>query len=140
MLLTVEKLIYGGDGLAHLPGEEGAPGKSVFVPFVLEGERIEAEVAEEKRGFVRALLTRVVESSARRVIPGCPFFLQCGGCQYQHTSYENQLQIKTRILRETFSRIGKLELPVEVQVHPSPAWNYRNRTRMRVRPGPDFVL
>ena len=145
MLLTIEKLIYGGEGLARLPQDERGPGKSAFVPFVLEGERVEAELVEEKPGFARAHLSRVLEPSSQRIAPGCPHFTECGGCQYQHADYDNQLRIKQRILRETFLRIAKLELPAEVQAHPSPAWNYRSRTRMRVRTnhprtGADFAL
>ncbi len=137
---TIEKLIYGGEGLARLPQDERGPGKSVFVPFVLEGERVEAELVEERPGFARAQLARVVDPSSQRRTPGCPYFTECGGCQYQHTDYDNQLRIKERILRETFLRIAKVELPAEVQVHPSPEWNYRNRTRMRVRGGPGFAM
>ncbi|MGE0406558.1 MAG: 23S rRNA (uracil(1939)-C(5))-methyltransferase RlmD [Candidatus Korobacteraceae bacterium] len=138
MLLTIEKLIYGGDGLARWAdparaSHEQGPGKTVFVPFVLDGERIEAELVEDKSGFARARMVAVVEPSAARTPPPCPYFGECGGCHYQHTGYENQLHIKERILRETFVRIAKLELPSSVQVHPSPPWNYRNRTRMRVR-------
>jgi 23S rRNA (uracil1939-C5)-methyltransferase len=140
MLFTIEKLIYGGEGLARLPQDERGPGKSVFVPFVLEGERVEAELVEEKPGFARARLTRILEPSSQRIAPGCPYFADCGGCQYQHTDYDNQLRIKQRILRETFLRIAKLDLPAKVEVHASPAWNYRNRTRMRVQVGGDFVL
>ena len=55
MELTIDKLIYGGDGLARLPADERGPGKAVFVPFVLEGEQVEARVTEEKPGFARAL-------------------------------------------------------------------------------------
>jgi 23S rRNA (uracil1939-C5)-methyltransferase len=140
MLLTIEKQIYGGEGLARLPQGEGGRGKSIFVPFVLEGERVEAAVVEQKQGFARAHLQTIVEPSSRRVAPGCPYFAACGGCQYQHTDYENQLRIKERILRETFARIAKLDLPSEVQVHASSPWSYRNRTRMRAQVGANFAL
>jgi 23S rRNA (uracil1939-C5)-methyltransferase len=140
MLLTIQKLIYGGDGLARLPQDEHGPGKSVFVPFVLAGERVEAELVEDKPGFARARLEEVVEPSSERVAPGCPYFTACGGCQYQHTNYENQLAIKEEILRETFRRTAKLELPDKIHVHSSSPWNYRNRTRMRVSGGQAFVL
>lgn len=53
MLLNIEKLVYGGDGLARLPADEHGPGKAVFLPFVLEGEKVEASLLEQKRGFAR---------------------------------------------------------------------------------------
>jgi len=137
--LTIEKLIYGGDGLARLPGDERGRGKAVLLPFVLEGERVEAALAEEKPGFARARVERVLEASPQRVAPACPYFTQCGGCHYQHAGYEQQVAVKAAILRETLRRTAKLELPGEIQVHPSPPWSYRNRTRLRVQAQP-FAL
>jgi 23S rRNA (uracil1939-C5)-methyltransferase len=141
--LTIDKLIYGGDGFARLPADEHGRGKAVFVPFVLEGERVEAAVVEEKPGFVRARADKILAGSPQRVEPGCPYFLQCGGCHYQHTGYENQLQIKAAILLETLRRGAKIELEpaqIPVQVHASPPWQYRNRTRMKLTAAPEFAL
>ena len=134
MLLTIEKLVYGGDGLAR------GPDKTVFVPFVLEGEQVEAQFVEERPGFARAQLAQIVSSSPKRIEPKCPYFGRCGGCHYQHTGYEHQLEIKSAILRETLRRIGKLDWSGEITIHPSPPWNYRNRTRMRVMREPEFSL
>ena len=139
MLLNIEKLIYGGDGLARLPPDSRGRGKAVFVPFVLAGEKIEATLTEEKPGFARAEATAIIEPSPHRTPPPCPHFGRCGGCHYQHTSYEQQLEIKKEILRENLRRIAKLELQNEIQVHPSPSWNYRNRSRFQVRTRPDFA-
>jgi 23S rRNA (uracil1939-C5)-methyltransferase len=163
LLLTIEKLIYGGDGLARLPADlptvdvpAGDPskagprrrkdneevrgrGKAAFVPFVLAGEKIEASIIEQKPGFARATVDAVLEPSPYRTQPGCPYFARCGGCHYQHASYEHQLDIKKEILRESLRRTAKLELPFDIEVHPSPPWNYRNRSRLQVRVGPAFV-
>ncbi len=139
MILTIDKLIYGGNGLARLPADEKGPGKAVFLPFVLEGERVEAAITEQKPGFARARAEKILEASPHRIAPGCPYFGQCGGCHYQHASYEHQLEIKSAILRETFRRVAKVELDQEIRVHASPPWNYRNRTRLRLRTHP-FVL
>ena len=139
MILTIDKLIYGGNGLARLPADEKGPGKAVFLPFVLEGERVEAEITEQKPGFSRARAGKIIEASSHRIEPKCPYFGECGGCHYQHADYEHQLQVKSAILRETLRRVGKIELAQEIHIHPSPPWNYRNRTRLRVRTRP-FVL
>jgi len=138
--LTIEKLIYGGDGLARLPADEYGKGKAVFVPFVLPGETIEASVTGQKAGFVRATAETVLEPSSHRIRAGCPYFGSCGGCQYQHTSYEQQLEIKKGILRETLLRTAKLELSSDIHVHPSPPWNYRNRSRLQVQSSPTFAV
>jgi 23S rRNA (uracil1939-C5)-methyltransferase len=138
--LTIEKLVYGGDGLARLPADEQGRGKAVFVPFVLEGEDVEASLTEQKPGFARARLDSILQASTHRVEPGCPYFGRCGGCHYQHSSYEHQLEIKAGILKENLRRIAKLELAGELEIHPSPAWNYRNRTRLKVRTSPTLAL
>jgi 23S rRNA (uracil1939-C5)-methyltransferase len=143
LLLTIEKLIYGGDGLARLPArspnEDRGRGKAAFVPFVLTGETIEAALVEEKPGFARAHATAVLQASPNRTPPPCPHFGPCGGCHYQHASYQHQLEIKAEILRENLRRIAKIELQNEIQVHPSPSWNYRNRSRLQVRTHPEFA-
>jgi 23S rRNA (uracil1939-C5)-methyltransferase len=149
LLLNIEKLIYGGDGLARLPpaspkdaspaSKDRGRGKAVFVPFVLAGEKVEAALTQEKPGFARAKVGTIVEPSPHRIPPPCPHFTRCGGCHYQHASYDHQLEIKKEILRENLRRIAKLELQCEIQLHPSPPWNYRNRSRLQVRTQPNFA-
>jgi 23S rRNA (uracil1939-C5)-methyltransferase len=140
--LKIEKLIYGGDGLARLPSvDPGRAGKAVFVPFTIAGEVVEATITEQKQGFARARAERIVQISPERTQPGCPYFGDCGGCQYQHMTYEAQLRAKADILRETLLRTAKIT-PPDITTHASPSWNYRNRTRMRVQqpPGPSAAL
>jgi 23S rRNA (uracil1939-C5)-methyltransferase len=138
--LRIEKLVYGGDGLARLPADEHGRGKAVFVPFVLEGESIEASLLEQKRGFARGRAEAILQPSSQRIEPQCPYFQRCGGCHYQHAKYEHQLEIKAAILRENLRRIAKLDLEAEIVVHPSPPWNYRNRSRLKVRTAPEFAV
>jgi 23S rRNA (uracil1939-C5)-methyltransferase len=138
--LDIDKLVYGGEGLARLPADEQGSGKAVFVPFVLPGETVEAVLREEKPGFARAQLGNVVTASPRRVDPRCPYFQRCGGCRYQHTDYEHQLEIKAAVLKENLRRIAKLELGTELQIHPSPPWNYRNRSRFKIQTAPEFAI
>jgi len=138
--LTIEKLVYGGDGLARLPADEHGSGKTVFLPFVLAGETVEAELLEQKPSFARGRASNLLHASPHRVEPHCPYFQRCGGCHYQHASYEHQLEIKAAILRENLRRLAKLELGAELQVHASPPWNYRNRTRLKVQAPPEFAL
>lgn len=140
MQLTIEKLIYGGDGLARLPADEHGRGKAVFVPFVLPGETVEAALGEQKPGFVRARAEEILAPSARRVQPRCPYFQGCGGCHYQHTDYDHQLEIKASILKENLRRIARLELEPDLRIHASPPWNYRNRARFQVQSSPHFAI
>lgn len=127
MDITIEKLIYGGEGLAHYDGS------TVFVPFVLPAERVAAAAVEQKKKFVRARVERVLEPSPDRAQPRCLHFGVCGGCHYQHIPYDAQLRYKTEILRETLRRIGRVDWKGEIAVHASPPWGYRNRAQWKVR-------
>lgn len=128
MHVTIEKLIYGGEGLAHHDGT------TVFVPFVLPGERVTVAPVEQKKKFVRARMESVLEPSAERTTPRCPHFGVCGGCDYQHIPYKAQLRYKTDILRETLRRIGRIDWTGEIAAHASPPWGYRNRAQWKIRP------
>jgi 23S rRNA (uracil1939-C5)-methyltransferase len=128
MEVTIEKLIYGGDGLARQNGT------TVFVPYVLPQERVEAEPFERKKNFVRARLGDVLAASPERIAARCPYFGECGGCHYQHIPYEKQLAYKTEILRETLRRIGKIDWTNEIAILGSPEWGYRNRAQWKIRP------
>jgi len=127
MEVRIEKLVYGGDGLAHHDGH------TVFVPLVLPGELVQIESSERKKKFIRGRLERVVEPSAERVPAPCPHFGRCGGCQYQHMPYEAQLRYKAEILRETLGRIGRIQWTGAIETHASPPFGYRNRAQWKLR-------
>jgi 23S rRNA (uracil1939-C5)-methyltransferase len=130
MRLQIEKLVYGGAGLAYQSDGTDA-GKAVFVPFTLPGEVVEAALSVDKSGYQEASLVSVIEASSERVAAGCRHFGECGGCQLQHAAYRAQVLMKTEILRETLERARLGSLP-EVQVHTGEPWGYRNRVRWRV--------
>ena len=124
--MTVEKLVYGGDGLARLEG------RVVLAPFVLPGERIRARAEREKPGLVRARALEVLEAAGERVAAPCPVFGRCGGCHYQHAPYQYQLAAKRAILAEELRRLGKTEPPTEIAVVAAEPWGYRNRAQLHV--------
>jgi len=125
----VEKLVYGGEGLARLNG------RVVFTPFVLPGERILAEARQEKPGLVRAQAVEVLEASPERVAAPCQYFSRCGGCHYQHAPYEYQLAAKRAILVEELRRLGKIEPPAEIEIVSGEPWAYRNRAQLHIEDG-----
>ena len=127
MEVRIEKLVYGGDGLAHHEGQ------TVFVPLVLPGELVSIAPAERKKKFVRGRLERVVEAAPERVAAPCPYFGRCGGCHYQHIPYDAQIRYKTEILRETLGRIGRVRWDGPIATHASPPFGYRNRTQWKIR-------
>ncbi len=128
MEVRIEKLVYGGDGLAHHDGQ------TVFVPLVLPGELVQIESSAHKKKFIRGRLQRVVEPSGDRVPAPCPHFGRCGGCQYQHMPYEAQLKYKSEILRETLGRIGRIQWTGAIETEASPPFGYRNRAQWKLRP------
>ena len=128
--LKIEDIAFGGKGVGR------AQGKAVFVPYTIEGELVSAEVVREKKQFAEAELVEVKESSPHRVEPQCPYFGRCGGCTYQHVSYEHQLAIKWRQVRDALQRIGKLkDIPMR-PIIPSPRqYAYRNRITVHAQDG-----
>ena len=127
MKLQIEKMVYGGAGLAHPIQDD----RTIFVPFTLPGEMVETSLAENKNGHTEASLLQILTPSEFRVEPGCAHFGECGGCHYQHAAYSAQVDIKAAILRDTLERAGLSALP-EIQAHAAEPWKYRNRTRLRI--------
>ena len=127
--MTVEKLVYGGEGLGRVDG------RVVLAPFVLPGERIRAEAEREKPGLVRARPVEVLQAAPERVAAACPYFARCGGCHYQHAPYEVQLQAKRAILAEELRRVGKIEPPETIEIIAGEPWGYRNRVQLHIEGG-----
>jgi 23S rRNA (uracil1939-C5)-methyltransferase len=128
--LQIEKLVYGGDGLSRVDGEV------LFTPFVLPGETVEAERTESRKHVQRTRLVKVETQSADRVTAPCPVFGRCGGCQYQHATYEAQLRYKRDILVETLRRVGKIELDAEsIAIESGEPFGYRNRAQFHFEHG-----
>jgi 23S rRNA (uracil1939-C5)-methyltransferase len=127
--ISIEKLVYGGDGLAH------ADGNTVFVPYVLPGEEVRASEKSKKKKLVWAQLLEVTSASKERVKARCPHFQTCGGCHYQHIPATEQVRLKKEILRETLSRLGGISWDGLIQEHTAEPYGYRNRAQWAVRSG-----
>ena len=125
MNLTIEKAIYGGAGLAR------AEGKAIFVPFTLPGEIVEAKAVNDRGSYAEAELVQILEVSPERTAPACPHFAECGGCQYQHASYPQQLEMKRQILREALERAHLSHVP-DIETLSSEPFRYRNRARFHI--------
>jgi 23S rRNA (uracil1939-C5)-methyltransferase len=122
-LVTIEKPIYGGAFLAR------DQGKAVFVPLALPGEQARVQIVEEKKSYATAEVAEIVTPAPDRIIPACRHFGACGGCHYQHASYEAQVQFKQSILRETLER-AEVRAPDAIAVLSASPWAYRNRIRL----------
>ena len=105
------------------------------MPYGLPGETVVAEIVLDKPDYARAEIVELVEASPERVTAPCAYFGTCGGCQWQHASYDAQLQLKRGIVAEQLRRIGHFEdadrlvLPAIGMAEP---WHYRNHARFTV--------
>ncbi len=123
--VLIVDIAFGGEGVAR-HGDF-----VIFIPFVVAGEKVEAEITEVKRKFARARLVRVLEPSAHRVAPQCEYFGACGGCQYQHMAYAEQLRVKGKQIRDLFQRVGRVETVVKDVLGSPREYGYRNRIMIR---------
>jgi 23S rRNA (uracil1939-C5)-methyltransferase len=99
------------------------------VPLTLPGEEARVRIMEEKKSYASGEAEEIVGSAPGRITPACPYFGDCGGCQYQHANYESQLRFKQAILRETLERAG-VRAPEEIGMLAGEPWAYRNRIRL----------
>src|SRR3984893_6821681 len=129
LLLLIDKLVYGGDGLTH------AGGNTVFVPYVLPGEGVRAATKTKKKKLIWTKLVEVTSPSTERITPSCPHFQICGGCHYQHIPAIAQTRLKIEILRETLSRLGGVQWTGEIVPHTGQPYSYRKRAEWAVRSG-----
>jgi 23S rRNA (uracil1939-C5)-methyltransferase len=129
--VRIEKLVYGGEGLARHEGH------TVFAPFVLPGETVRVQPRERRKKFIRGRVSSLLVPSPERIDAECPHFGVCGGCDYQHMPYEAQLRYKAEILRETLARLGKVIWEGVITTHGSPPYGYRNRAQWKIAPGAD---
>jgi len=127
-VIKVEKIVFGGNGLARLPD-----GKVVFVPYVLPEEVLQIRIKKDYGDYVEAEIEKILEVSPYRREALCNYYGTCGGCQLQHVIYPFQIELKKEMLFDVFKRLGwKEEIPLE-KVVPSPKeFHYRNRLRFHV--------
>jgi 23S rRNA (uracil1939-C5)-methyltransferase len=125
--LTIEKLVPGGDGLARHEG------RVVFIPMVLPGEKVRARLTEAKKDFARAVAVEILVPSPDRVVPPCPVFGRCGGCDWQHMGYPAQLRHKVAMVQDALRRTGGLEWP-GLEIDGGKPWRYRNRVQIHRGP------
>ncbi len=108
-------------------------GLVVFVPYALPGETVEALIIKVTKSYAVGKIQNVIEKSDKRIAPECPYFYRCGGCDYQHINYNEQLQFKCS---STIKNIQKLsqnkDIKIEKIISADEIWNYRNKAQFPV--------
>lgn len=119
----IENLSYGG-GRGILRHQ----GFVLFIPFVLPGEKVCIEIKKLKKSYGEASLLEVLQASSERMAAPCPYFIQCGGCVWQHITYEEQLRIKQQIFRSFLKEFTEVQFLTAI---PSEnIYHYRNRIQL----------
>jgi 23S rRNA (uracil1939-C5)-methyltransferase len=109
-------------------------GKVVFVPYSATGDEGWVEIVEEKKNYSTGKLVEVLAPSSWRVEPPCPYFGRCGGCQWQHIGYAQQVEQKKEILKNILTRLGGLKEIPSITAFPSPdPYDYRTRVQLKVK-------
>lgn len=125
----VLRLAFGGEGIVFHP-----EGFVVFVPFTAPGDYIRYRIIQRKKNFAYGELIDIVQPSPKRIVPRCPYFGICGGCQLQHLDYAAQLEYKRESIQDALVRQAKL---VDIIVPPvMPAmqqWTYRRRINLKLK-------
>ena len=125
--VEIFEIVFGGDGVAKL--EDGA---IVFVPFAAVGDVLTIEITDARKNFYKGRIRAMEKPGPGRGTAQCPHFGTCGGCVYQHLSYEAELEAKRGQFKSVMRRIGHFDEFPELEVFmASPArYGYRNKLRL----------
>ena len=104
----------------------------IFVPFCLPKEKIKCKILKVDKNIAFGKLLEVLEPSTDRIVPKCPVFGKCGGCQLQHINYESQIKLKEQTIKDAFSKIAFLNVDVKNCVFDDRQYRYRNKLQLPV--------
>jgi 23S rRNA (uracil1939-C5)-methyltransferase len=127
--VVVEKLVAGGEGLARL---EGVP---LFIPRSAPGDRLRVKLVERHVDYGRAVIVEVLEPGPARRPDPYPELSPTGICDLQHLDDAAQPRLKAEAVRETLARLGRIELPRQIEVLAGDPWRYRLRTQVHTEAG-----
>lgn len=126
---TVEGYSSEGLGVVRLDGAV------VFVPRAVRGETIDLRITKVMKSSCAGEIVKIHTPSPERAAPECPYFGRCGGCDFQHLSYPEELWAKRRRVQDALKRLGGADVPVEEILGAKEPAHYRNKSQYPV--GPD---
>ncbi len=128
ILLEIESLALSGEGIARRDG------LVYFVEDAFPGEEVRTELVKPEKNLIRTKALEILRKSPDRAEPVCGHFGSCGGCAFQHLSYERQLEFKRNALQELFDHLGGFrDVPIEPMIPSPKPFHYRNTVAMSVR-------
>ncbi len=127
VLLTIQG--YTAEGLGVGRTDEGM---AVFVPGAARGDKLEVLLVKVLKNYAFGKIVRILEPSPHRQAPDCPHFGKCGGCDFRHLAYEEELWLKARRVQDAMNRIGGFDLPVPPITGSPETLRYRNKGQFPV--------
>ncbi|MBN2373552.1 23S rRNA (uracil(1939)-C(5))-methyltransferase RlmD [bacterium] len=125
--IEIESLTFGGMGLGRINGQV------VFVPHTAPGDLIKTVIIKKETDYLLGALGEIIKPSALRKEAECRHFGECGGCQWQHLDYEEQIRQKELLLKDALTRIGRLEPAAVNPCMPSSSqFHYRHRMQFNI--------
>ncbi|MAT96075.1 MAG: hypothetical protein CL608_02945 [Anaerolineaceae bacterium] len=119
--LDITEMAHGGSAIGR-----ASRGRTIFVPLTIPGEKVRAQIVSQKNKYAQAELVQVLQASPERVTPRCQHFAVCGGCHFQHMSYEAQLAAKENVVRDQLARLGGFkQANVQATLPNSEPWAYQ---------------
>ena len=124
--VSIESLSSQGAGIAR------SDGLVIFVSDACPGDQLQVQVTEKQKSFAKAKIIKIVEPGPSRRIAECPVASNCGGCDWMHVGYSEQLRQKKKIIEDALSRIAKLDIPDFAIVASENEFRYRNRIQIHL--------
>ena len=126
--LTLEITGYTAEGMGVARWE----GRVVFIPGTILGERWEVQLLKVKTNVAWGRAVRLLAPSPERVELDCPLAGRCGGCQYRHMTYEEELRAKRQRVQDALSRVGGVSLELPQVLGAETPLRYRNKVQFPV--------
>lgn len=133
MIKQNDKLEYTATAYSNAETVSKVGDATVFVPHMIVGERAVVKVNYAKKGIAYADVVQLLEASAKRQIPPCENFGECGGCSLLHMQYDEQLEFKRNKVQNNLTKIAKLQAAVLPCVPSPKIFGYRNKLSLPVR-------
>ncbi len=126
-ILTIQRYANNGYGIGFIDG------KTIFVPYSAVGDVVAVTITRQAKNYCFATIANIITPSPHRIVPQCPAFTHCGGCDFLHITYEDELRLKKELFKNTLNHIGALPLDVvpSIELYHSERYHYRSHATLQ---------